>query len=113
MGGRGPGRRGLLRGIRVPRCLVPLHRPVAGGRRRGHGQGGGGRWRRREGRGSGAVGVLRVLQRPRRLPLEGRLLLLIGGNGTSTAMAPSEPRLWPWPPAHGAERTTSIGPSSA
>src|SRR5947208_2914350 len=45
---------------------------------RDHGQRRGGRWRRREGGGSLAVGwVFRVLQRPGRLPLEGRVPLLI------------------------------------
>src|SRR6266536_2962204 len=98
MGGSGPRCRRLLRGIRIPGSLVPLHRPVERSRGRGHGQRRGGRWRRREGSSSLSVGwVLRVLQRPGRLPLEGRVPLLISktliaGGPTKGAGTPPSSR---------------------
>ena len=67
-----------VRRVRIPWRLVPLHRPLARGGGRDHEQGRGGRRRRRKGSGSRTVGwILRLLQRPRRLPLEGRVWLVI------------------------------------
>jgi len=58
--------------------IVPSNEAVdeVNGKRRG------GRWRRREGSSRGSVGVLRVLQRPGRLSLEGRGLV-VGKLSTS------------------------------
>jgi hypothetical protein len=63
----------------APGCVFPLHRRLERGRRRSCWESGGGRWRHREGGGCGPVGwVLRVLQRPGRLPLEGRIRVVAG-----------------------------------
>ena len=59
-------------GIWIPGCLVPLHRAVEGGGGRDHEQGRGGGRQCRERACERSVGLLRVLQRPGRLPLEGR-----------------------------------------
>ena len=80
-GGSGRRRRCAVRGIRIPRGLVPLHRLVEGGGGRCDRQGRGGGRRPRQGSGGRALGILRVLQRPGWVSVEGRCR--IAGNRTS------------------------------
>ena len=79
--GRCPGRGRLVRRIRVSRRVVPSHRLDARRRGRGHREGSGSRRRRRQRGRRRAVGVLRLLRRSGRLPLEGRVQLVIAPSG--------------------------------